>query len=182
MASDADRDMHIKNIFLGLGGLTLGAAVATQPSKRTLSPPDIFQVSESLLPTIQITAAEAAHPDTYSGLGITRVNGFFDIRRKISNRLDPEDLRFDYNYTVLISPTLYNPSSLASSSERWGALRGIIERKNAEYIKNGWDTRYKVLFLARHGQGYHNAAEQKYRENKGWEVNNPLHSSLNYTC
>ena len=174
--------MHIKNIFLGFGSLTLGAA-ATQQSKRTLSPPDIFQAPEPLLPSIQVTATEAAHPDTYSGLGISRVEGLFDIRRKISSTLNPEDLRFDDNYTVSISLALYNPSSPASSSKRWEALQGVIERKNVEYIKNGCDTRYKVLFLARHGQGYHNAAEKKYRGNKGWEASNPSHSTfLIHTC
>lgn len=161
--------MHIKNIFLGLGGLTFGTAMATQPRNRTLSPSVIFQAWEPLLPSIQITAAEATHPDTYSDLGISTVKGFFDIKSRLSNRLDPEDLRFDYSYTISISPALYNRSSPAPSSERWEALEGIIERKNTEYIKNSRDTRYKVLFLARHGQGYHNVAEEKYRENKAWE-------------
>jgi len=168
--------MQTKNICLGLGVLTLGAAVvvvAAQSSKSTLSPHDVLRASEPLLPSIEITAAEAAHPDTYSGLEISRVKGLFDISRKTSKKLDPEDLCFDYNYTVSISPALYNKSSPASSFERWEALRGVIERKNAEYIKNDQNTRYKVLFLARHGQGYHNAAEKKYRENKGWEVSSP---------
>ena len=61
---------------------------------------------------------------------------------------------FDYNYAAPISPALYNTPSPAASPERWETLQGVIERKSAEYIKNGLDTRYKVLFLDRHGQRY----------------------------
>lgn len=167
--------MQIKNTFLGLGGLTLGAAVASQQRRGTLSPLDVFQASVPLLPSIQVTATEATHPDTYSDLGISRVEGLFGIGRKISDRFDPEDLHFDYNYVVSISPDLYNTSSPATSSERWEALQRAIERKNAEYIRNNLDTRYKVLFLARHGQGYHNAAKKRYYENMGWEVSSSLY-------
>jgi len=45
------------------------------------------------------------------------------------------------------------------SDERWAKFRGEIERLNASAPSG---TQYKVVFLGRHGEGYHNVAMAKY--------------------
>lgn len=46
-----------------------------------------------------------------------------------------------------------------TSRERWKNLRKDLTRLNDE---SDDDTLFKVLFLGRHGQGWHNVAEQRY--------------------
>ncbi|GAA5953458.1 hypothetical protein JCM8115_000531 [Rhodotorula mucilaginosa] len=48
---------------------------------------------------------------------------------------------------------------LDTSKERWTNLRKDLRRLNDE---SDGDTVFKVLFLGRHGQGWHNVAEQHY--------------------
>lgn len=48
---------------------------------------------------------------------------------------------------------------LDKSEDRWQSFKTRIERLNAESDEH---TVYKVLFMARHGEGWHNVAEKRY--------------------
>ncbi|KAG7443233.1 phosphoglycerate mutase-like protein [Guyanagaster necrorhizus] len=48
---------------------------------------------------------------------------------------------------------------LDASPERWKTFKSVVEKLNNDSV---CDASYKVFFLGRHGQGYHNAAESKY--------------------
>ncbi|GAA5957460.1 hypothetical protein JCM3765_001150 [Sporobolomyces pararoseus] len=57
-----------------------------------------------------------------------------------------------------------------TSKERWSRFQTEIDRLNEESDKH---TAYKVFFVARHGQGWHNVAESKYGSeewNKHWSM------------
>ena len=59
------------------------------------------------------------------------------------------------------------PNGNSTSAPPWGEFKKEIAKLNQEAEK---DVMYKVLFMARHGQGYHNAAE-KYYGKELWDVN-----------
>lgn len=48
---------------------------------------------------------------------------------------------------------------LDKSPSRWSTFRSAVARLNAEADEH---TTYKVIYIARHGQGWHNVAEGKY--------------------
>jgi len=54
---------------------------------------------------------------------------------------------------------------LDESPNRWATFTSKINKLNREAPN---DTKYKVFFLGRHGQGYHNVAEDKYGT-KAWD-------------
>ncbi|KAJ7908384.1 histidine phosphatase superfamily [Mycena leptocephala] len=54
---------------------------------------------------------------------------------------------------------------LDSSDARWSKLTAKLRELNASA---GDDASYKVIFFGRHGQGYHNVAEEKYGT-KAWD-------------
>lgn len=59
-----------------------------------------------------------------------------------------------------------------TSHERWSRFQTELDRLNEQSDKH---TAYKVLFVARHGQGWHNVAESKYGS-AAWN----LHWSMEY--
>jgi hypothetical protein len=65
-------------------------------------------------------------------------------------------------------------SNFGLLAQSWQLLERDI-RSMDEAAKNGES--YKVLFLGRHGQGWHNVAETKYGS-KAWDVRRPLHFPL----
>jgi hypothetical protein len=57
----------------------------------------------------------------------------------------------------LINQTYTNQTD--ASLTQWQAFAREVDRLNAAAAK---DTSYKLLFMARHAEGYHNAAETHY--------------------
>ncbi|KAL7410969.1 histidine phosphatase superfamily [Mrakia frigida] len=55
---------------------------------------------------------------------------------------------------------------LDESPERWSNLKNKVAELNASAPEG---TSYKVIYFARHGQGYHNVAEVKYSAEGTWE-------------
>ncbi|GAA5887614.1 hypothetical protein JCM6882_001471 [Rhodosporidiobolus microsporus] len=96
--------------------------------------------------------------DTAAGLAVQRrtfsperyevVDGFFI---QSSPSFPANDPSYD--------PLLDSFGLIDKSPSHWSRFQDSIERLNAE---SGSTSAVKVFFLARHGQGYHNAAETKY--------------------
>ena len=123
---------------------------------------------------------QATDPSTYASHSICSVPGFFMIQPRVPGiEEDQLDLKFDQKNTVIIDPSLYiNGANFSGSllgvehnedhlqQLAWENLKEKIMGMNKDAEKG---TRYKVVFLARHGQGQHNAAEMFYGM-EPWEV------------
>jgi len=64
----------------------------------------------------------------------------------------------------------------ASKTSQWQQFAKVVESLNAQA---NLDTAYKVLFMGRHGEGYHNAAESYYGT-PAWNVRQPYHLRMHY--
>lgn len=187
--------MHLKPLslrLLALSGPTLITVLAEQPNPKKLAL--AASAAEPLLPTLPTTAAVAIHPDTYSSLQLSHVPGFFEVLPQEKKQvvkyntsavhgggIYAQDLQFDRTYPVRIDTRLYQTKDQAPGgaesgvdavppAKRWAALKAAVEAGNRGFVESGAATRLKVLFLARHGQGYHNVASKKYAADNGWEV------------
>ncbi|KAF2742362.1 phosphoglycerate mutase-like protein [Sporormia fimetaria CBS 119925] len=96
----------------------------------------------------------ASHLDfhfTYS-----TVEGYF-----LQSEKDTDPTRFDFKKENfgLIPRTYDSDPDHADPKEQWRHFEHHVRQLNQ---KTDEDTHYKVLFLGRHGQGWHNVAESKY--------------------
>jgi hypothetical protein len=68
------------------------------------------------------------------------------------------------------------PGSGAGNATQWQQFTQVVDSLNAD---SNLDTVYKVLFMGRHGEGFHNAAETYYGT-PAWNVSQggPCHSCL----
>lgn len=68
------------------------------------------------------------------------------------------------------------PGSGAANATQWQRFTQVVDSLNADSDLN---TVYKVLFMGRHGEGFHNAAESYYGT-PAWNVrhDDPTESSL----
>ncbi|RPA74576.1 phosphoglycerate mutase-like protein [Ascobolus immersus RN42] len=85
----------------------------------------------------------------YSGINFTVVPGFF---KQEAEETDPNE--FDW-----ISENFGLVFKTPSGTPDWPKFKREVARLNNKAARN---ERYKVLFLARHGQGHHNVAESFY--------------------
>jgi len=94
-------------------------------------------------------------------LKLTNIPGFF------AQDLDETDpASFDYvlplRYSLQVPMLTYTlfpqiTSNFGLLESSWGKFRGAIDALNCDAPEG---TNYRVLYLARHGQGYHNVAGQ----------------------
>ncbi|KAI0467528.1 phosphoglycerate mutase-like protein [Xylaria cf. heliscus] len=93
-----------------------------------------------------------------TGINYTTIGGFF---LQDDPATDPKT--FDYttvNYGLLNrSYPTDKEFDLHGKKTQWQRFEHYVDTLNREADKN---TQYKVLFMARHGEGYHNAAESYY--------------------
>ncbi|CEQ38919.1 SPOSA6832_00375 [Sporobolomyces salmonicolor] len=90
---------------------------------------------------------------TFSPTDYTAVDGFFIQSAPTFNDSDAYDPLSDSFGIIDKSPT------------RWNRFQDKVDRLNADSHEHA---AYKVFFLARHGQGWHNVAETKYGS-KAWD-------------
>lgn len=74
----------------------------------------------------------------------------------------------------LINQTYSTDTSCGKALSQWQRFEVYVNSLNA---RSGRDVVYKVLFMGRHGQGYHNAAETYYGT-PAWNVLIPLCSFI----
>lgn len=68
------------------------------------------------------------------------------------------------------SETEHNPHQFSAvgdnfgleKTKSWASLRELLSAANESNSKSGSPVRYKLVYAARHGEGYHNVAEAKY--------------------
>ncbi|TVY46279.1 putative phosphoglycerate mutase [Lachnellula cervina] len=112
--------------------------------------------------SVTCTANSAPHPTSapkYSSLGYIKystVPGFF---LQDDNATVPGT--FDYTATNfgLINRTYPTDNGCSDSFTQWQKFKHYVTALN---IRSGKDVDYKVVFLGRHGEGYHNVAESYY--------------------
>ncbi|EMF15077.1 phosphoglycerate mutase-like protein [Sphaerulina musiva SO2202] len=95
-------------------------------------------------------------PYTDGYINYTTVPGYF-------LQDDPTTNASTFNYTLtnfgLINRTYETTNNLAESLTQWQQFKQHVEAMNAAAPPN---TVYKVLFMGRHGEGYHNVAESAF--------------------
>ncbi|KAF2704942.1 phosphoglycerate mutase-like protein [Pleomassaria siparia CBS 279.74] len=130
--------MHLPTITVGafLALTSLASALYHRPT------PPKTHVNYTVVPDIFLQD----DPSTVaSGFNFTAVN--FGL----INRAYPTDDDDDDDKT-----TTHNNNSLSKSTSQWQRLATYINSLNSQCSSN---ERYTLLFLGRHGEGYHNAAE-----------------------
>nr|POF23953.1 putative phosphoglycerate mutase [Quercus suber] len=111
------------------------------------------------LPLFAAAAAAATsfhHPASKGYLNYTTVSGYF-----LQDVASTNATSFDYSTTNfgLINRTYDSTQGSKGPLTQWQQFERQVEALNAAAPFN---TAYKVLFLGRHGEGYHNAAESFY--------------------
>lgn len=78
-----------------------------------------------------------------------------------------------------VSPYNFDPLTrdFGLKKESWAVLQRDLKELQKKAPEN---VRYKLLFLARHGQGYHNYAVKKYGE-EDWDVCTDDHRYCSFT-
>ncbi|TAQ85218.1 Sedoheptulose-bisphosphatase/4-nitrophenylphosphatase [Chlorociboria aeruginascens] len=89
-------------------------------------------------------------------INYTTLTGFF-----LQDNNDTDPSTFDYTTTNfgLINRNYPNDNECDSSFTQWQKFEHYVANLNA---KSGKNTNYKVLYMGRHGEGWHNAAETYY--------------------
>ncbi|KAF2203175.1 phosphoglycerate mutase family protein [Delitschia confertaspora ATCC 74209] len=86
----------------------------------------------------------------------TTVKGYF---LQSEDATDSKKFDFKKQNFGLIARTYDTDSKSDRYGEQWQRFENYVRHLNK---KSGKDVQYKVIFLGRHGQGYHNVAESKY--------------------
>ncbi|KAI0503421.1 phosphoglycerate mutase-like protein [Xylaria bambusicola] len=118
-------------------------------------------IISSILALLSLSAATLASTCSQhhrSTINYTTISGFF-----LQDEPTTDPSTFDYttvNYGLLdrsyITDKEFDPNS---KKTQWQRFEHYVDTLNRKAEKN---TQYKVLFMARHGEGYHNAAESYY--------------------
>ncbi|KAH7130213.1 phosphoglycerate mutase family protein [Dendryphion nanum] len=87
----------------------------------------------------------------------TTIKGYF-----LQSEEDTDDLKFDFrkqNFGLIDRKYETDEEESGEIKALWSRFHRYVQKLNETSEK---DEHYKVLFLGRHGQGYHNVAESKY--------------------
>ncbi|TDL19205.1 phosphoglycerate mutase-like protein [Rickenella mellea] len=94
-----------------------------------------------------VKAAKRTEPNRAAARSYHILPGFFIQDRPLATPLPPDE------------PILPRFGLLDASDERWETFKDKLEDMNAAAPSG---TSFRLIFLGRHGQGYHNVAEAKY--------------------
>ncbi|KAI5271177.1 phosphoglycerate mutase-like protein [Aureobasidium subglaciale] len=149
----------IKDAPTSSSSSSYSTSISSSQSSSYSASHSVTQAPTFSIPTASTAPSTASLPTVDQGteyVNYTNVGGYFlqDLDTTVPST-------FDYTATNfgLINQTYETDSSSDGALTQWQRFNNLLKHMNSEAPKN---VEYKLLFIGRHGEGYHNAAQTYY--------------------